>query len=107
MIDITNKTQAEVDLIFVLALIKARYADFGAPVYDGTPMISAELRTYDRLPTHPDHKTDPTFSRIYVNVCGGMPLADRARKRAHTAANEIQETIETPIVFVGLTGTSR
>lgn len=107
MIDITNATAAALDFIFAKALIIAAAAEFGAPVYDGTPMIHVELCTYDRLPTHPDYQTDPTFSRIRVRVCGGMPVGPRKRKAAHRAANEISEVINTPIVFEGLTGTDR
>ena len=105
MIDITDATDAEIDFIMVKALILARAADFNALVYDGTPMIHIELNTYRRLPCHPDYATDPVFHRIRVEVCGGMPLAPRARKRACLAAIEIQEVIDTPIVFEGITGT--
>ena len=106
LIDITNATDAEVEYLLAKALIISRAADFDAPIYNGNPLIDVELCAHGRLPCHPDYHTNPVWHTISVHVCGGMPVTQRARKRAHKAAREVQEVIETPIVFVGLTGTN-
>lgn len=106
LIDITNATPADIDLIMAKALIISRAEDFGAPIYNEKPLIDVELCAHGRLPCHPDYHTNPVWHTIRVHICGGMPLTQRARRRAHKAAREIQEIFETPIVFAGLTGTN-